>query len=128
MLCGLGKVGWRVFEYLRKASESVSIIDGRCASDNARLEDATLIRGDCRQADMLRQAGLLDAHAVIVLTSDDLVSLSTARMVRHLHPNIRIVVRMFNQGLIERLGDAAKSMHALRTSALASPLMATICS
>ena len=126
ILCGLGKVGWRVLEYLRKAGESVVVIDSRCTPDDPRLEGVTLIHGDCRQAETLRQAGLADARGVVVLISDDLVSLSTALMARHLHPTIRIIVRMFNQRLITRLGAAAQNMHALSTSALASPLLAIV--
>jgi Trk K+ transport system NAD-binding subunit len=126
ILCGLGKVGLRVLEYLRQAGEPVTVIDSRCDANDARLEGVRVIRGDCRQAAMLEQAGLAEARGVIVLTSDDLVSLSTALMVRHLNPNIRIIVRMFNQNLITRLGDAARNMQALSTSALAAPLLAMI--
>src|SRR6266699_1257295 len=58
--------------------------------------------------------------------SDDLVSLSTALLVRHLHADVRIVVRMFNQNLIARLGSAVRNVHPLSTSALAAPLFALI--
>src|SRR5215213_9647501 len=88
ILCGLGKVGWRVLAYLRQAGESVAVIDTRCSSDDPRLEGVMLIRGDCRQADILEQAGLAEARGVIVLTSDDLISLPAALMIRHLHPTI----------------------------------------
>jgi len=126
ILCGLGKVGWRVLEYLRAAGETVVVIDNRCAADDPRLAGVKLIGGDCRQAKILEAAGLAQARGVLVLTSEDLVSLSTALMVRHLHPTIRIVVRMFNQGLITRLGTAAQNIFAFSTSALASPLLALI--
>src|ERR1019366_9119346 len=126
ILCGLGKVGWRVLEYLRKAGEPVTVIDTRCAKDDPRLEGVTLIYGDCRHAAVLHQANLAEARGVAILTSDDLVSLSTTLMVRHLHPTLRIVVRMFNQGLITRLVSAADNIQALSTSALSSPLLAMI--
>jgi Trk K+ transport system NAD-binding subunit len=126
ILCGLGKVGWRVLEYLRKAGENVTVIDTRCAHNDPRLDGATLVCGDCRQAEVLQQAGLADARGVVILTSDDLVSLSIALMTRHLHPTIRIIVRMFNQSLITRLGAAATNIQALSTSALSSPLLAMI--
>jgi Trk K+ transport system NAD-binding subunit len=126
ILCGLGKVGWRVLEYLRKTGEPITVIDTHCKSDDPRLDGATLVSGDCRQAAVLQQAGLAEARGVVVLTSDDLVSLSTALMIRHLHPKIRIIVRMFNQSLITRLGPVAENIHALSTSALSSPLLAMI--
>ena len=107
ILCGLGKVGWRVLEYLRKAGEPVTVIDTRCARNDPRLDGAVLVCGDCRQSEVLQQACLAEARGGVILTSDDLLSLSTALMIRHLHPTIRIIVRMFNQSLITRLGAAA---------------------
>ena len=126
ILCGLGKVGWRVLEYLRAAGEVVVVIDDRCNPNDRRLAGARVIVGDCRRAEVLEEAGLAEARAVLVLTSDDLVSLSTALMVRHLNSTIRVVVRMFNQGLITRLGASVQNIHALSTSALAAPLLALI--
>jgi Trk K+ transport system NAD-binding subunit len=126
ILCGLGKIGWRVLEYLLATGEKVVVINLRPPDSDPRLQNVTLIVGDCRQESILKQAGLDDARGVLILTSEDLVNLSTALMVRHLHPNIRILVRMFNQQLIPRLGQAANNMIALSTSALASPLLALI--
>jgi Trk K+ transport system NAD-binding subunit len=128
ILCGLGKVGWRVLEQLRAAGTPIVAIDNHCAPDDARLGGTPLIQGDCRNADVLRRAGLEHARGVVILTSDDLVSLSTALLVRNLHPTIRVVVRLFNHSLIARLGSAMGNMQALSTSALAAPLLALIAS
>ena len=49
-------------------------------------------------------------------------------MVRHLHPSIRVVVRMFNQNLISRLGSAVANIHTLSVSGLAAPLLALVAS
>lgn len=126
ILCGLGRVGWRVLEYLRAAGEPVVVIDNRCAPDDPRLGGVPLISGDCRQPAMLEQAGLAQARGVLVVTSDDLVSLSTSLAVCLLNPSVRVVVRLFNQSLIARLGAAVANVHALSTSALAAPLLALI--
>ena len=126
ILCGLGRIGWRVLEQLQSTGAAVVAVDNRCALDDPRLGNATLIPGDCRQADVLRRAGLEHARGVLILASDDLVSLSTALLVRQLHPTIRVVVRLFNQTLIARLGSAMGNMQALSTSALAAPLLALI--
>ena len=50
----------------------------------------------------MEQAGLADARGILILPSDELVSLQTALVVRQLHATIRVVVRMFNQKLITR--------------------------
>jgi Trk K+ transport system NAD-binding subunit len=126
ILCGLGRVGWHVLELLKAAGTTVVVIDTRCAIDDPRLSGATLIQGDCQQQSTLEKAGVLKARGVVILPSDELVSITTALMVRRLNPATRIVVRMFNQSLIARLGSAVTNIVALSTSALAAPLLALI--
>ncbi len=124
ILCGLGKVGWRVLEHLRATGLSVVVIDDDHADGDPRLGDIRLVRGDCRQREVLEEAGVAQCRGVFILTSDDLVNISTALMVRHLNDEVRIVTRMFNQNLLPRLGKAVKNAFALSTSALAAPLLA----
>jgi Trk K+ transport system NAD-binding subunit len=126
ILCGLGRVGERVLEHLLATGARVVVIDTRCAAGDARLGGVDLISGDCRRQELLEQAGLARARAVLILPSDELVSLQTALMVRHLHPTIRVVVRMFNQNLITRLGSAVANIHTLSVSGLAAPLLALV--
>ena len=51
-------------------------------SDDPRLNGVTLIRGDCQKQAILEEAGLLTARGVVVLPSDELVSITTALLVR----------------------------------------------
>jgi Trk K+ transport system NAD-binding subunit len=124
ILCGLGRVGWRVLEYLQTIGLSVVVVDSHADHNDPRLSRVLVVRGDCRHPDTLRQAGVADARGVLILTSDDLVNISTTLMVRHLNPTVRIVMRMFNQNLITRLGKAVNNVFALSTSTLAAPVMA----
>ena len=126
ILCGLGRVGWRVLEHLRAVGTPITVIDNRCSAQDPRLGGVKLVVGDCRRQEILEQAGLAEARAVLILTSDDLTSVSTALMVRNLNPAVRIVVRMFNPNLIARLGKAVDNVFALSTSALVAPLLALI--
>src|SRR5438477_5806917 len=91
ILCGLGRVGWRVLEYLRAAGFPVVAIDTRCSPNDPRLDKVRLVRGDCRSQEVLAEAGLAEARGVLILTSDDLVNISAALMVRNLHPEVRVV-------------------------------------
>src|SRR2546423_12830202 len=106
ILCGLGRVGWRVLEFLQSAHIPVVAIDDKCEPGDPRLGPATLVRGDCRRRDVLEQAGAADSRGVLVVTSDDLVNISTALMVRSISREVRIVLRVFNENLIGRLGPA----------------------
>ena len=61
---------------------------------------------------------------VVIVTSDDVINVSTALLARKLNPTCRIVVRMFNQSLLARLGSVVRNTTALSVSALTAPLMA----
>src|SRR5438477_783558 len=124
IVCGLGHVGWRVLEYLRAAGVPVVAVDTVCCPGDRQLGDVRLVQGDCQQAEVLEQAGVRDCRGVLVMTSDDLVNVSAALMVRHLNPDARVVVRMFNQNLLPRLGKAVRNVVALSTSAFTAPLLA----
>ncbi len=127
ILCGLGRVGQRVLEYLQAAGVPVVAIDSKLtAGDEAKTGDIRYLRGDFRNRELLDQAGLADARGVLILTSDDLVNLSTLMTVLHARPGLRVVVRMFNPTLVSRLGGIAKNAYALSASALTSPMLALI--
>jgi Trk K+ transport system NAD-binding subunit len=124
VLCGLGRVGWRILECLRSAGVAVVAIDKAVDPADPRLAGIRFICGDCRKDEVLTQAGVASARGVIVATSDDLGNISCALMVRRLAPRVRIVLRMFNQNLVTRLGKAVPNVTALSVSALAAPLLA----
>ena len=124
VLCGLGRVGWRVFDFLRSTGVPVAVIDLHASPDDPRLAGVKYVKGDCRQAGVLEQAGVAEARGVIIVTSDDLLNVSTALLVRRLNPDGRVVVRMFNQNLIPRFGSAVRNTTALSVSALTAPLLA----
>lgn len=123
IVCGLGRVGWRILDHLRAAGLPVAVVSLADPAD-PRLASVTFIRGDCRDPDLLARAGVTAARGVIIVTGDDLVNVSTALLVRRLNPDVRIVVRMFNQGILQRLGAAVKNSVALSVSALTAPLLA----
>jgi Trk K+ transport system NAD-binding subunit len=124
VLCGLGRVGWRVFDSVRAAGLPVIVIDTNISPDDPRLHGARAVKGDCRSAEVLEAAGIKDAGGVVIVTSDDLINVSSALVARRLNPSARIVVRMFNQNLLARFGSAVKNTVALSVSALTAPMLA----
>ena len=123
LICGFGRVGFRILEHLRAAGVPVHVISQNEPNDD-RLKGVTYFAGDCRRPELLERAGVKTARGVVIVTSDDLVNVSTALLVRQLNPDVRIVVRMFNQNLLPRLGHAVKNTVALSVSALTAPLIA----
>jgi len=124
LLCGLGRVGWRILDHLRAAGLTVVVIDLHAEAKDSRLSGVTFIEGDCRKPDLLERAGVTTVGGAIIVTSDDLVNVGSAMLIRRLNPECRIVVRMFNQNLIARLGGAVRNTVALSVSALTAPLLA----
>src|SRR5207248_6687953 len=124
ILCGRGRVGWRVLEYLQAAGLPVVAVDNVCSPDDPRLTGARLVQGDCRRRDTLEEAGVRHSGGVLIIISDDLVNITTALMVRSLNPDVRIILRVFNENLIGRLGHAIQNIYPLSTSALVAPLLA----
>ena len=124
IVCGLGQVGWIVLEHLKCLGWSTAAVDLDCDPSDARLGDTKLIRGDCRDPQNLLAAGVLNAHAVLILTKQDVVNLTTALSVSRLNSQIRIVARFFNQNLIHRRGQGLPQLTLLSKSALTAPLFA----
>jgi Trk K+ transport system NAD-binding subunit len=124
VICGLGRVGSRVLEYLRDTDLKVVVIDTQCQADDPRLCGIKIVRGDCRRREVLEEAGVANARGVLVLTGDDLINIAATLMVRALNPEVRVVLRMFNQNLIGRLGKAVTNVYALSTSLLTAPILA----
>ena len=124
VLCGLGRVGGRVLEYLRAAGMPVVVVDTACRADDSRLQGVRLVSGDCRQREVLDAAGVAGARGVLILTGDDLLNVSATLMVRSLNPEVRVVLRMFNQNLLGRLGRTVHNVFALSTSLLTAPVLA----
>jgi Trk K+ transport system NAD-binding subunit len=106
LLCGLGRVGWRVLDCLRSAGVPVVAVDTSADPADPRLAGIRLVRGDCRDATVLQQAGIREAVGILIVTSDDLLNISCALLARRLAPDVRVVLRMFNQNLVARLGKA----------------------
>jgi Trk K+ transport system NAD-binding subunit len=124
VLCGFGRMGSRVLETLRAAGLPVVVVDNACRPDDPRLGDDRLVPGDCRRRDVLESAGVADCDGVLVLTNDDLLNVTTALTVRAIHPEVRVVVRMFNHNLLGRLGKTVHNVFALSTSLLTAPIVA----
>ena len=124
VVCGLGRVGWRVLAFLRGAGMPVAVVDLRADPADPRLAGVRVVVGDCRRPEVLREVGVADARGVLIVTGDDLVNLSTALAARRLNPDARFVVRMFNPDLVSRLGPAVRNLTGLSVSALTAPLLA----
>jgi voltage-gated potassium channel len=123
VVIGVGKVGYQVIKHLLEMREAVVGIE--MASGSPLLGEmfdkgVPVIQGNARLASVLEQAGVRQARAVIVCTSDDLTNLDAAITARDLNPNARIVIRLFDETLATKVAGAF-SMPAISTSQVAAP-------
>ncbi len=127
VVCGMGKVGYRVtLELLRMEQEVVGIEQDPEALfvNRVRQEGVPVLIGDARNRDLLQKAGVGVASAVVACTESDLTNLEIALEARDLNPQVKVVMRMFDQQLAERVRRGFGIQTAFSTSALAAPAFA----
>jgi Trk K+ transport system NAD-binding subunit len=87
-------------------------------------QNVPVITGDARRVEILLAAGLQRARSLVCVINDDLTNLDIALAAREYCPQIRIVLRIFNDALAQRLQSAFNIKTAFSTSALAAPTFA----
>lgn len=128
LVCGLGRVGFRVVRWLLDLGEDVVVID--LPEDPDQLHDEVrswgvpIVCADARRADVLRGAGVERCSALMPITDDDLINLSIATEARSIAPAVRVVLRTFEDRLAANLQQGFDIYRAYSTSALAAPAFA----
>lgn len=130
IVCGMGKVGYRVIKLLHRMSrcpEIVVICEEDTRSPLVHEIEALgirVIRGDARNPELLRTAGIEHAYSVAAVTSDKLVNIQVGLTARRLHPDIHLVLRVFSDVMAEQLEELFGAHTVFSTSALAAPTLA----
>lgn len=139
IVCGLGKVGYRVVRQLHQlralrqaqgvARPRIVVVrlgDGRPEFPQHinRLDGVTTLIGDARDPEVLRKAGIERAYTIAALTSDDLLNLQIGLAARRARPDVHVVLRVFSDVLADKLADMFGIRTIYSTSGLASPTLA----
>ena len=124
VVIGVGKVGYQVIRQLLEIARDAS---WRSRWPAARRSWASCSTRACRSsrgtpgmASVLEQAGVRQARAVIVTTSDDLTNLDAAITARELNRDAKIVIRLFDETLATKVAGAF-AMPTISTSQVAAP-------
>ncbi len=123
VVIGVGKVGYQVVRGLLEMRESIVAIEMAAGAPFlGELFDRGIpvIQGNARMASVLDQAGVRQARAVIVTTSDDLTNLDAAITARELNKDAKIVIRLFDETLATKVAGAF-AMPTISTSQVAAP-------
>lgn len=131
IVCGLGKVGYRVIRRMHRLRPRPRIVLIRGEDTRpellrlvSRMAGVTTLIGDARDEEVLRAAGIANAYAVTALASDDLVNLQIGLAARSIRPDVHLVLRVFSDTLAEQLAGLFGIHTAYSTSALAGPTLA----
>ena len=123
VLCGLGRVGYRIAQQLLAAKEQVVAIEKDGESmfvEEMQDLGVPVLIGEARLKKNLLQANLEHARAIILATNDDLTNLDAALTAREIKPEIRVVLRLFDETLASKVASQFH-MPVISTSQVSAP-------
>lgn len=126
IVCGLGTVGYRIGNELLAEGIDVCGVD---LGDDIRLARARAAGmaaavGDAAQASTLRSLGVHEAAYLFCVTDNDVANLEAALVARAENPALRIVLRLFDADLAERVERLAGLGASRSVADLAAPAFA----
>jgi Trk K+ transport system NAD-binding subunit len=127
ILCGMGRLGVSILRELVKMGKEVVVVDMKenaFGISEARQRNIPVVIEDARNEQVLVDLGIKKAHAVIAATDNDMANLEIALDARSLKPGIRVVVRMFDQQIAEKIARSFDIKLIFSTSAIAAPSFA----
>ncbi len=127
IVCGLGRVGLRIVTQLHAAGYETVVVERDWSSEfvpRVLNLGVPVVLGDAREATILRQAGIMQARAVVAAINDDLLNVEIALGARGVRPDVRVVLRVFNEELDRNLEKALGRNSAFSASAIAAPTCA----
>ncbi|MCL1474483.1 potassium channel family protein [Argonema antarcticum] len=120
IVCGLGPTGYKIFSLLRQQGASVVGIHHQRIPG----EDDDVVTGDVKAAATLKAAGIHEAHTLVLAGKDEALNLAILTQARVLNPRIRIINRLFNTSLGDRLDNILPDHVTMSVAALAAPVFA----
>ncbi len=127
ILCGLGRLGFSILKELVKMGKEVAVVEMNETAygvSEARRMNIPLVIEDARDEQVLVDLGIHKAQAVIAATNDDMANLEIALDARTLRPGVRVVVRMFDQQVAQKIARSFNIRAIFSTSAIAAPSFA----
>jgi Trk K+ transport system NAD-binding subunit len=127
IVVGLGNVGTSVTGQLHDLGYDVVCIDNRPEAIGiamARQLNVPVVIGDAFREETLREASLETCVALVSVTSQDIVNLETGLLARSLREDLRVVLRLTDDDLAERLQKTIGNTISRSVPYLAAPAFA----
>lgn len=128
VVCGLGRVGYRVIVELLEARVPVVAIerDPACPFlSEVRELRVPVILGDATERESLLAAGVERARGAFAGTDDDLANIEMCLAARRIRADLNVVVRVFDEDLDSHLDRTFGPGTGFSTSALAATTLAS---
>jgi len=130
IVCGLGRLGYFIAEGLLDRGERVVIVEQNESSsslDGLRRRGADVYVGDARLPRVLRDVGVTRAKALYSVIANDFTNLEIGLNARSIDPAVRLVLRLFDQTMSQRLRENLDIQLTFSMSAIADePLLDAI--
>ena len=127
IVIGLGHLGFRIARALHELGAPFIIVEKNPEADlaaQAQSWNVPIIRGDALNQETLRKARADRAHTIVIATSDDTMNLQIAIHARAVNPQLRTIVRLFDDEFAREVRQAFGITAAYSASALAAPAFA----
>lgn len=121
IVCGLGRLGYFIVEELLARGEKVLIIDAdehSSAIETFRRRGVSTYVGNARLLNTLQDTNVSEAKALISVISDDYLNLEIGLNARSFQPNLRLVLRIFDDHVAQNVKTVLDIQLALSMSAL----------
>lgn len=126
ILVGLGHLGFRVVQNLVQMDEQVVAIELNPSADlftTVQKMGVPVIQEDAIRQAALEAAGIMRAKTIVLCTQNDSKNLQIAIKARTLNPNIKVVLRIFDDDFAQSL-QTQFGFSALSATGMAAPAFA----
>ena len=131
VLVGLGSVGTGILRQLRDLGLEVVAIDRNPEARGIKVAERAgipVIIGDAALEETLRSASIATCKALVVVSTDDITNLQAALNARATRPDLRVVLRLFDDDFARRVQiafniDVSRSVSRLAAPAFAAALL-----
>ena len=126
VLIGLGHLGYRVVQKLHEMEENVVVVEVNPNVDSLtaiRRIGIPVIEDDATRPAVLDAAGIGKAKTIILCSQNDAMNLQLALKARSINPNIKVVIRIFDEDFAKSLQEQF-GFTALSATGMAAPIFA----
>lgn len=119
IVCGLGRTGSKIYNLLKQQGAEVVAISHTPINTTASKR---IIVGDPRDNVTLIKAGIRQAQTLVLVHDNDSLNLAILTQARVLNPQIRIINRLLNHTLGDRLDLTLPDHYTMSVANLSAPL------